>query len=353
MTLSPDSPMPAAYGFRMPAEWEPHEATWLSWPHREETWPGNFEPVPDVFVQLAAILAESETVRINVRDEEMAEDVAGRLKRAGVSPDRVRFHHHPTDDAWVRDHGPCYIVRDMEGRRERAIVNWGYNSWGNKYPPFDQDNMIPSRIAHEAAELCFTPNMVLEGGSIDVNGRGTLLTTESCLFHPNRNPERSREEIEQALRRYLGVTNILWLGDGIVGDDTDGHVDDITRFVAADTIVTVVEEDPQDENYQPLQENLRRLESMTDQQGRAFKIVNLPMPRPVYFDGERLPASYANFYIANRRVIVPVYGQKSDRTALETLQGLFPDRLVIGIDCTALVWGLGAIHCVTQQQPAC
>lgn len=352
MTLSPESPMPAAYGFRMPAEWEPHEATWLSWPHRASTWPDNFEPVPDVFAQLATILAESELVRINVQDEAMAEEVAGRLKRGGVSPERVRFHHHPTDDAWVRDHGPCYVVRDIEGRRERAIVNWGYNSWGNKYPPFDQDNAVPTRIAEEFAELCFTPGMVLEGGSIDVNGRGTLLTTESCLLHPNRNPELSRDDIERALRRYLGVTNILWLGDGIVGDDTDGHVDDITRFVAPDTIVTVVEEDPQDENYRPLQENLRRLREMTDEQGRPFNIVNLPMPRPVYFDGQRLPASYANFYIANRRVIVPVYGQKSDRTALETLQRQFPDRLVIGIDCTALVWGLGAIHCVTQQQPA-
>jgi agmatine deiminase len=372
------SPLPAALGYRMPAEWEPHEATWLSWPHKQESWPGAFEPVPDVFAQIAGVLTESELVRINVADEDMAEDVRQLLRRCGVNLDAVRFHLNPTDDAWVRDHGPIYVVRDgdraWEGeapaepvratapvvgsagaspsRRERALIDWEYNSWGNKYPPCDRDNAVPARIADEFGEPRFAPGIVMEGGSIDVNGRGTLLTTESCLLNPNRNPQLSQSEIEQYLRDYLGVRHFLWLGDGIVGDDTDGHIDDLTRFVAPDTVVTVVEEDPQDANYAPLQENLRRLASMTDQDGRPLKVVTLPMPGPVCFEEHRLPASYANFYIANRRVLVPVYNHKHDRVALETLQRWFPDRLVLGIDCTPLVWGLGAIHCVTQQQPA-
>ncbi len=337
----------------MPAEWEPHEATWLSWPHNEQTWPGAFEPIPDLFAQITAVLTESELVRINVADAERAEDVSQLLKRGGVHPDAVRFHFNPTNDAWVRDHGPIYIVReDTAADSPRAILDWHYNAWGGKYPPYDLDNAVPSRIAEESGEPRFEPGMVLEGGSIDVNGRGALLTTESCLLNPNRNPDLSRDQIEQALKDNLGVTHILWLGDGIAGDDTDGHVDDLTRFVSPDTVVTVVEEDPQDENYQPLQENLARLKSMTDQDGKPLRVVTLPMPRAIYFDDRRLPASYANFYIANRRVLVPVFGDKHDQPALETLQTLFPDRLVVGIDCTPLVWGLGAIHCATQQQPA-
>ncbi len=371
-------PPPVALGYRMPAEWEPHEATWLSWPHKQESWPGAFEPVPDVFAQIAGVVTESELLRINVADEDMADNVRQLLRRCGVNLDAVRFHLNPTDDAWVRDHGPIYVVRDAgrgrEGeppsepvrataavggsagaspsRRERALIDWEYNSWGNKYPPCDRDNAVPARIAVEFGEARFAPGIVMEGGSIDVNGRGTLLTTESCLLNPNRNPHLSRADIEQYLRDYLGVRHFLWLGDGIVGDDTDGHIDDLTRFVAPDTVVTVVEDDPHDANYAPLQDNLRRLQSMTDQDGRRLKIVTLPMPGPVFHEEQRLPASYANFYIANRRVLVPVYNHKHDRAALETLQRLFPDRLVLGIDCTPLVWGLGAIHCVTQQQPA-
>lgn len=356
------NPTPASLGYRMPAEWEPHEATWLSWPHKEESWPGAFEPVPQVFAQIAAVLAESELVRINVADEDMAEEVRRLLRRGGVSLDAVRFHINPTNDAWVRDHGPIYVVRNGNGERTpdaqrsqdpgRAIIDWEYNAWGNKYPPYDLDNAVPSRIAAESGETRFVPGIVMEGGSIDVNGRGTLLTTEACLLNPNRNPRLSKSEIETYLRDYLGVRHILWLGDGIVGDDTDGHIDDLTRFVAPDTVITLVEDDPQDVNYQPLQENLKRLQSMRDQDGQPLKVITLPMPGPLYFNDQRLPASYANFYIANRRVLVPVYNHKHDQVALDTLQRLFPERLVLGIDCTPLVWGLGAIHCVTQQQPA-
>jgi agmatine deiminase len=356
----------------MPAEWELHEATWLSWPHKEESWPGAFEPVPEVFAQIAGVLAESELVRINVADEEMADGVRQLLRRGGVNLEAVRFHLNPTNDAWVRDHGPIYVVREKGDATHfrsaapsaptlwenelrpllRAIIDWEYNAWGNKYPPYDLDNAVPARIAAESGETRFAPGIVMEGGSIDVNGRGTLLTTEACLLNPNRNPQLSKEQIEQYLRDNLGVRQILWLGDGIVGDDTDGHIDDLTRFVSPDTVVTVVEDDPQDVNYELLQENLRRLQMMRDQDGNPLQIITLPMPGPVCFDGQRLPASYANFYIANRRVLVPVYGHKHDQAALDTLQRLFPDRLVLGIDCTPLVWGLGAIHCVTQQQPA-
>jgi agmatine deiminase len=357
----------------MPAEWEPHEATWLSWPHKAESWPGAFEPVPDVFAQIACVLAESELVRINVADEEMADGVRQLLRRGGVNLEAARFHFNPTNDAWVRDHGPIYVVRDEVRRTsgsaeqeqrtlsggpgsppygQRAIIDWEYNAWGNKYPPYDLDNAVPARIAAESGETRFVPGIVMEGGSIDVNGRGTLLTTEACLLNPNRNPQLSKGEIEQYLRDYLGMRHILWLGDGIVGDDTDGHIDDLTRFVSADTVVTVVEDDPQDANYELLQENLRRLQTMRDQDGKPLQVVTLPMPGPVFYEDQRLPASYANFYIANRRVLVPVYNHKHDQIALDTLQRLFPDRLVLGIDCTPLVWGLGAIHCVTQQQPA-
>lgn len=336
----------------MPAEWEPHEATWLSWPHKEESWPGAFEPVPGIFARIAKALSGSELVRINVADEEFAQRVQAVLKTEDVDPAAIRFHYNPTNDAWVRDHGPIYVVRDRDGRRERAINDWGYNAWGNKYPPYDLDDVVPSRIAAENGETLFTPDIVMEGGSIDVNGSGTLITTEACLLNPNRNPHLNREQIEGYLSDYLGVTNILWLGDGIVGDDTDGHIDDLTRFVSEDTVVTAIEDDPEDENYELLLENYRRLQTMKLEDGRPLKIVKLPMPGAVWFEGQRLPVSYANFYIANRAVLVPTYRHANDSVACGILQEFFPDRKVIGIDCTELAWGLGAIHCVTQQQPA-
>jgi agmatine deiminase len=336
----------------MPAEWEPHEATWLSWPHKEASWPGRFEPVPGVFVDLTKLLSESELVRINVADEEFAERVRGLLQTGGVNLDAVRFHLNPTDDAWCRDHGPIYVVREVDGRRERAINDWGYNAWGGKYLPCDNDDVVPTRIAEEMGEVLFKPGIVMEGGSIDVNGHGTLITTEACLLNPNRNPHLNQAQIEQYLKDYLGVTNILWLGDGIVGDDTDGHVDDLTRFVSADTVVTVIEDDPQDENYVLLKENHERLLTMKDQDGQPLRVVTLPMPGERYVDDQRVPMSYANFYIANNSVLVPTYRHTNDAKACEILQQLFPDRRVVGLDCTDLIWGLGSIHCVTQQQPA-
>jgi agmatine deiminase len=342
---------PRALGYRLPAEWERHEATWLSWPHKEESWPGAFESVPAIFVEIARQLSQSELVRINVADEDFAARVSPLLKAGGVDLGAIRFHLIPTNDAWARDHGPIYVIREAHGRRERAIIDWGYNAWGDKYPPYDLDDVVPQRIAAESGEHLFQPGIVMEGGSLDVNGRGTLLTTESCLLNPNRNPHLDKSQIEEYLREFFSVNHILWLGDGIVGDDTDGHIDDLTRFVSTNMLVTMVEDDPADDNYEPLQDNLKRLQSMKDQDGQPFQIVTLPMPGPLYFDGQRLPASYANFYIANQRVLVPTYRHTNDARALATLQELFPDRRVVGIDCTELVWGLGAIHCVTQQQP--
>lgn len=343
---------PRELGYHMPAEWEPHEATWLSWPHKEASWPHRFEPVPGVFVELTKHLTGSELVRINVADKEFAEQVRKLLYAGGVNLDRVRFHFNPTDDAWCRDHGPIYVVRDRNGRRERAINDWGYNAWGGKYLPCDNDDVVPTRIAEEMGEVLFKPGIVMEGGSIDVNGRGTLITTEACLLNPNRNPQLNQTQIEQYLKDYLGVTNILWLGDGIVGDDTDGHVDDLTRFVSPDTVVTVIEDDPQDENYELLKANYERLLTMRDQDGLPLRIVKLPMPGARFVDEQRVPMSYANFYIANGSVLVPTYRHPNDAKACEVLQSLFPDRRVMGIDCTDLIWGLGSIHCVTQQQPA-
>lgn len=342
---------PHALGYRMPAEWEPHEATWLSWPHKEESWPGAFDNVPGIFVEMAKYLSESELVRINVADEQFAARVRELLVRGGVNLDAVRFHLNPTNDAWVRDHGPIYVVRERDEKRERAIIDWGYNAWGNKYPPYDLDDVVPQRIAAESGEPIFQPGIVMEGGSLDVNGCGTLLTTEACLLNPNRNPHLDKSQIEEYLRVYLGVNHILWLGDGIVGDDTDGHIDDLTRFVSPRMVVTMIEEDSQDENFEPLRDNLERLKSMKDQDGQPFRIITLSMPAPVHFDGQRLPASYANFYIANRTVLVPTYRCANDSRAIGILQGLFPNRRVVGIDCTEMVWGLGAIHCATQQQP--
>lgn len=348
----PDSPTPAALGFRMPAEWAPHRGTWLSWSHKEASWPGKFEPVPGIFARIVRELARAEEVHINVSGPDMEESVRTLLARERAELGRVRFHHHPTNDAWCRDHGPIFLQRTVDGRREEAIVDWDYNAWGGKYPPYDLDDVIPSRIGAELGLPVFHPGIVMEGGSIDVNGRGTLLTTEACLLNPNRNPTLTRAQIEQYLRAYLGVRHILWLGEGIAGDDTDGHVDDLSRFVDPTTVVTVVEEDPGDENYEPLQENLQRLRSMTDQDGRPLRVELLPMPRPLVHDGQRLPASYANFYVANGLVLVPGYDADQDAKAEAVLRRLFPGRRIVVMDCTDLVWGLGAFHCVTQQWPA-
>ncbi len=341
----------AARGYTMPAEWEPHRGTILSWPHKEASWPGKFELVHGVYAQMVRELAVGEEVHINVADAAM-ESLARRvLAGLGTNLNRVRFHHIPTNDAWCRDHGPIVVQRGESDAREQIFLDWGFNAWGDKYPPYDLDDTVPTRLGAQVGALVVHPGMILEGGSIDVNGKGTLLTTEACLLNPNRNPHLDRTEIEQRLRDYLGVTNILWLGDGIVGDDTDGHIDDITRFVDPSTVVTVVEEDPTDANYELLRDNLHRLESMVDQDGKPFRIVTLPMPRAVSWEDQRLPASYANFYIGNEVVLVPGYDVERDEIAAATLAGLFPNRRVVVIDCTDLVWGLGAFHCLTQQWP--
>jgi agmatine deiminase len=291
-------------------------------------------------------------VHINVAGPGMEQQVRRLLADEGAGAGNVCFHHNPTNDAWCRDHGPIFVQRDGEHGREEAVLDWKFNAWGEKYPPYDLDDVIPTRIAREYGLPVFHPGIVLEGGSIEVNGRGTLLTTEACLLNPNRNPTLDRDAIEGYLRAYLGVRHILWLGDGIAGDDTDGHVDDLTRFVDERTVVTVVEDDPADENYEPLQENLERLRGMRDQDGRPLRVVTLPMPRALFHEEQRLPASYANFYIANGLVLLPTYDPDRDEEARHTLQELFPTREVIGIDCTDLVWGLGAFHCVSQQWPA-
>jgi agmatine deiminase len=337
----------------MPAEWESHLSTWLTWPRSEGiSFPDKYDTVPPIYSELVRHLSHVEEVNINVWNAEMESRVRRILSNLNTPLGNVRFHHFPAYEPWCRDHGPIFVVRETSGQRESAIVDWGYNAWGNKYPPYDLDDVIPEHVAKLRSLRIFSPAMVLEGGSIEVNGRGTLLTTEACLLNPNRNPHLSQSEIEQYLQDYLGVTSILWLGEGIVGDDTDGHIDDLTRFVNPTTVVTAVEEDPADANYHILQDNLRRLRTFRDQNGQPLDLVELPMPGPVEYQGQRLPASYANFYIANGMVIAPTYRHANDSRALAILQKSFPDRRVVGIDSTELIWGLGSFHCITQQEPA-
>jgi agmatine deiminase len=352
-SLVPSAPLPKDLGYRMPAEWEPHAGTWLTWPRPNGiSFPGHYDTIPPVYAELIRLLTGVEDVNINVWDAAMESTVRQFLTQEGVSLERVHLHCFPAYEPWCRDHGPVFLTREKEGRRERAVVDWNYNAWGGKYPPHDLDDAVPQHVARLRGLPLFSPGIVMEGGSLEVNGRGTVLTTTSCLLNPNRNPRLTQTEIEGYLRAYLGVEQVLWLGEGIAGDDTDGHVDDLSRFVNAGTVVTVVEEDPADANYAPLQENLARLKKFRGLDGKPFRIVPLPMPGLVEFEGQRLPASYANFYIANRLVIVPVYGHKNDEVALAILQKEFPDRKVVGVDSTKLIWGLGSFHCITQQEPA-
>jgi agmatine deiminase len=343
---------PSELGYRMPAEWEPHEATWLSWPKDPVTWPDRVPQVQEIFAQMIEALTAYERVNLLVDDDRAEQEVRQKLVQKQVRWNNLFFYHLKTVDSWIRDYGPNFLVGTHGPAPLLAFNDWIFNAWGDKYEALKADDTIPQQLAPLLQIPHFEPGIVLEGGSIEVNGRGTLLTTEQCLLNKNRNPYLSQEEIEGYVKNYLGVNHILWLGEGIAGDDTDGHVDDITRFVSADTVVTVIEEDPKDENYKPLKDNLKRLHSMRDQEGRPLKIVTLPMPGLVYSDEGRLPASYANFYIANGVVLVPVYQLPNDEQALSILQKLFPDRRVVGIPCVDLVVGLGAIHCVTQQQPA-
>jgi agmatine deiminase len=339
---------PLALGYRMPAEWEPHAATWLSWPRREGiSFPDSFDRVLPALRAMVEALIESEQVCINVCNG--AHEAEARAVLNGLSMERVTFYRIPTNEPWCRDHGPIFLTRDVDPRL--AIVDWDYNAWGGKYPPCDLDEVVPTRVAQFLDAPVFYPRMILEGGSIEVNGAGALLTTESCLLNPNRNPSLGRAEIELRLRDYFGIRETLWLAEGIEGDDTDGHIDDLARFISERTVVTVVEENRDDENYEPLQENLGRLRQMKVEQGE-IEIVTLPMPKKIVREKQRLPASYANFYIANSCVLLPTFADPNDEAALSILRELFPDRRVIGIDCRELIWGLGTFHCLTQQQPA-
>jgi len=342
---------PKQLGYRLPAEWEPHAATWVTWPHNAETWPGILTSVQSTFARTIAVLARNETVHINVNGDQMQDEAEAHLRQAGTRGD-IRFHHLPTNDAWCRDYAAIFLVDGTTASRGLIATNWDYNAWGEKYVPFDLDEGVAAGMADELGIDCIPANMVLEGGSIDVNGQGLLLTTESCLLNANRNPQLDREAIERRLIDYLGVDRILWLRAGIAGDDTDGHVDDVARFVGVSTVVAAVEEDPADVNYQPLAANRALLKNMKDLDAKPLEIVELPMPPAVTYQGERLPASYANFYIANQTVLLPGYHPPTDERAKAVLQQVFPDREIVIIDCTDVIAGLGAFHCLTQQVPA-
>ncbi len=357
---------PRQLGYLMPAEWEPHEATWLAWPHNPEDWPGKFPSIPWLYVEIVRLLAAHERVHLIVEDAGMERRVRSMLHRADADLENVSFHRWPTDRGWLRDSGPIF-VRNAKG--QVGMTNWRFNAWA-KYDDWRLDAKLPGRIGKVLGLPTWQPliqsqdgakhqnesgtKYVLEGGSIDANGAGLLLTTEECLLSEvqQRNPGVNRKQLERIFSEYLGIDQVIWLGGGIVGDDTHGHVDDIARFVAPDMIIAAVERDTNDANYEPLAENLSRLKAVRTPSGKQFTIVELPMPRPVVFRGQRLPASYANFYIANGVVLVPTFHDPNDRIALNTLAEVFPDREVIGVYSMDLIWGLGALHCMTQQQPA-
>lgn len=342
---------PRELGYHFPAEFAPHEATWLSWPHKEESWPGKIHNIYPAYSQFVKILTLSEKVRINVRDEQMKNFALSHLQLAGVDLSKVEFFFHPTNDAWCRDHGPAFLI-NPHADIKKVIVDWGYNAWGNKYPPYDLDDIVPTLIGQHFKIPVFNPGIVMEGGSVEFNGKGTVLTSTCCLLNENRNSHLSQGEIEKYLSDYYGIDQILWVDEGIVGDDTDGHIDDTIRFINDDTVLTVVETKVHDENYELLQQNLKSLSKMRLLNGKQLNVIELPMPDEVVYDDMRLPASYANFYISNKHVIVPTYQCEKDDKALEIISQCFPEREVIGIDSTEIIWGLGSFHCLSQQEPA-
>jgi len=363
--MKPTAPNPR---YRMPAEWEPHASTWLAWPHYRGDWPRKFEPIPWVYAEIIRNLGRHERIDLIVSNSVSEKRARKVLAKANTLSENIAFHRWPTDRVWTRDSGCTFVAafparssgaksRDLVLSPKLAAITWRFNAWA-KYSNYRHDEKIGSRMAKTAKAQEIRPvhgkfRVVLEGGSIDVNGQGTLLTTEECLLSKTqqRNPSMSREDYEKLFSEYLGIKNVVWLNSGVAGDDTHGHVDDITRFVAPDTVVTAVESDPNDANYEPLRENIRRLRAATDQNGKPLAIIELPMPGRVVFEGRRLPASYANFYIANGIVLVPVFNDPNDRIALDILADLFPDREIVGIYSGDLIWGFGAMHCMTQQQP--
>lgn len=341
---------PKELGYYFPAEFAPHIATWLSWPHKEESWPGKIETIYPNYSRFIKELTKGELVRINVKDEAMKSFAIGHLQKSDVDLSKVEFFFHPTNDAWCRDHGPAFVV-NPDAKQKKAIVDWDYNAWGNKYPPYDLDDVVPTLIAKHYHLPVFYPGIIMEGGSVEFNGKGTLMTSTACLLNPNRNPHLDQNQIEEYLINYYGVEQVLWVDEGIVGDDTDGHIDDTVRFVNEDTVITVIEDKKEDENYKLLRHNLKQLEKMRLLNGKQLNIIELPMPDDVMWNDQRLPASYANFYIANKSVIVPTFRCPKDDKALQIIQEAFPGREVVGIDSTDIIWGLGSFHCLSQQEP--
>ncbi len=348
MSISLQTPL--SLGYHFPAEWEKHEATWLTWPYLDDSFPGILSKIYIPYIQFIKELVKGEKVRINVANEIEQDKLISLLIKSEVDIARVEIFLNPSNDVWCRDHGPVFVINE-ETNEKKAIVNWEFNAWGNKYP-FDLDNLIPSRIAQFFNLPVFYPGIIMEGGSVECNGKNTILTTTSCLLNKNRNFNLTRNEIEQYLFNYYGIQQILWLNEGIAGDDTDGHIDDITRFVKEDTVFTVIESDEKDDNYQILQDNIQILRKFRLLNNKQLNIIELPMPKPVYSNGRRLPASYANFYISNHSVIVPIFNCIQDEIALEIISSGFPNREIVGINSVDIIWGLGSFHCLSQQEPA-
>jgi len=342
---------PKSLGYSFPAEFAQHDAIWLSWPHKEESWPGKIASIYPSYCAFVKTVALTERININVGTDKMRQGASKMLELAGVDMSKVQFYLHPTNDAWCRDHGPSFLTRNHP-EHPKAIVDWNINAWGGKYPPYDLDDVIPTRIAEQLNLPIFYPEIIMEGGSVDFNGAGTVITSTCCLLNENRNPHLNQAQIEQYLGDYYGIEQVLWVSEGIIGDDTDGHIDDTVRFVNEDTVLTVVESNVLSENFDLLQKNLKELKAMRLANGKQLNIVELPMPADVIYEGQLLPASYANFYISNGHIIVPTYQCAQDDQAMQIIQSCFPTRSVVGIDSTDIIWGLGSFHCLSQQEPS-
>ena len=349
--MNTGQPTPKQLGYYFPAEFAQHDATWLSWPHKEASWPGKIQTIYPHYTEFIKYLTFSENVFININDDNMKDFALKMIERSGADLTKVKFFEHPTNDAWCRDHGPAFLI-NPNADKKKVIVDWNYNAWGNKYPPFDLDDVIPTLIAKQYGIPVYHPGIIMEGGSVEFNGKGTLITSTACLLNKNRNPHLNQSQIEEYLINYYGVEQVLWIDEGIIGDDTDGHIDDTVRFVNEDTVIAVIEENKNDENYELLQKNLQQLKEMRLLNGKQLTIIEIPMPDAVIHEGQRLPASYANFYIANKYVIVPTFRGAKDDKILRIIQEAFPDREAIGIDSTDIIWGLGSFHCLSQQEPS-